>query len=118
MDAASGGVIRWYNARASVGVGSLGAWHRLRRGGEPLGLRFSTGALLWTRAEITVDQTLRTHVLGPGYRDFERDGSTIWAACGCDWVNGTPVKALVKLDVQGNHDTLWYTEAGTAPSAS
>jgi hypothetical protein len=59
-----------------------------------------------------VDKSLRAHALGPGYRDLERDGSTIWAACACDAVAGNPAKALVKLNTKGNRDSSWATEAG------
>jgi hypothetical protein len=69
---------------------------------------------LWSRATTTVDQSLRSHPLGAGYRDLEldADGSTIWAACACDAVDGNPAKALVKLDTEGAHDASWVAEAG------
>jgi hypothetical protein len=114
VDATTGGVIRWYNSERLGSVLAAPDLGRVYGGGVSLSaFDFSTGAKLWTRATTTVDQTLRTHYLQPGYRDLERDGQTIWAACGCDWVNGTPVKALVKLNVEGNHDASWITQAGT-----
>ena len=119
VDNTTGGVVRWYNSAVKLGsvlpAPDLG---RIYAGGVNLtAFDFQSGAKLWSRAKTTVNQTLRTHALGAGYRDLERDGQTIWAACGCDAVvapNGTsnPAKALVKLDTEGNHDPSWKTEAG------
>jgi hypothetical protein len=80
---------------------------------------------LWRGAQTIVDDSLRGHDLAPGYRDLEleADGSTIWAACGCDFVtapDGTtnPARALVKLDVvdsntgQAVHDPSWMARGG------
>src|SRR5215212_8712040 len=39
-------------------------------------------------------------------------GKAIWAACICDAVDSDPAKALVKLGIEGNHDTSWRTQAG------
>jgi hypothetical protein len=86
---------------------------------------FATGNRLWRGAKTVVDDSLRPHVLAPGYRDLEleADGSTIWAACGCDFVtapDGTvnAARALVKLDVvdsntgQADHDPSWVARGG------
>jgi hypothetical protein len=104
---------RWYD---SVPLESLLAAPDLGRvyaGGQSLSaFDFITGRKLWTRAKTTVDGSLYTHELSPGYRDLERDGSTIWAACGCDAVDGRRAKALVKLSTDGAHDASWVAEAG------
>jgi Ca2+-binding RTX toxin-like protein len=73
---------------------------------------FATGNKLWTQAEATVDSTLRSHPLQAGYRDLERDGSTIWAACACDAIktpDGTtfPTRSLVKLSTEGAYNASW-----------
>jgi hypothetical protein len=106
---------KWFNSERLGSVLAAQDLGRIYGGGVRLSA-FDVGSTtkLWSRARTTVDPNLRTHVLGAGYRDLERDGSTIWAACGCDWVDGVPVKALVKLNVEGNHDTSWFPQgAGT-----
>ena len=85
----------------------------------------ATGNRLWRGAMTVVDDSLRPHDLAPGYRDLEleADGSTIWAACGCDSVtapDGTtnPARALVKLDIvdsntgRADHDPSWVARGG------
>jgi hypothetical protein len=116
VDGTTGGVVRWYSqAQRLFSVLPAPDLGRIYGGGQSLtAFDFQSGNKLWTRATTTVDPDLRVHALGAGYRDLERDGSTIWAACGCDWVNGNPVKALVKLDTEGNLDTSWSPQgAGT-----
>jgi Ca2+-binding RTX toxin-like protein len=120
VDGTTGGVVRWYSqAQRLFSVLPAPDLGRIYGGGQSLtAFDFQSGNKLWTRATTTVDPDLRVHALGAGYRDLERDGSTIWAACGCDTVaalDGTPnpVKALVKLDTEGNLDTSWVTEAGS-----
>ena len=104
----AGGSPRWFNSPVLESLLAAPDLGRVYGGGVSLtAFDFESGNVLWTRAKTTVDQTLRTHYLKEGYRDLERDGSTIWAACGCDTVaapDGTPnaVKALVKLDTEGN----------------
>jgi hypothetical protein len=73
---------------------------------------FATGNELWTRAETTVNTSLRSASPSPGYRDLELVGSKIWAACACDYVDGEPAKALVKLSTEGVHDASWVAKAG------
>jgi hypothetical protein len=112
VDGTTGQVIRWYNSpviRSVLAVPQLG---RVYGGGVSLSAFEIGGNKLWSRATTTVDDSLRTHHLDPAYRDLEldADGSTIWAACACDAVNGNPVKALVKLDVEGNHDSSWVAD--------
>jgi hypothetical protein len=114
----AGKVIRWYNnaptLKSVLAAPGLG---KVYGGGVSLSaFDFTTGKKLWTRAKTTVDSTIRTHASSPAYRDLEldADGQTIWAACVCDAVNGDPAKAMVKLDIEGDHDTFWLTEAGEA----
>ena len=115
VDGSTGDVIRWYNSpslKTVLGAPDLG---RVYGGGVSLSaFDFTTGKKLWTRAKTTVDLSLRTHDSKPAYRDLEldADGQTIWAACICDAVNANPAKALVKLDIEGNHDVSWLAEAG------
>ena len=74
---------------------------------------FATGKKLWTKAKTTVDPTIRTHDSSPAYRDLELDanGETI---LGVHLRRGerNPAKAMVKLNIEGNHDASWLTEAG------
>jgi Ca2+-binding RTX toxin-like protein len=110
---------RWFNSpvlEALLVAPDLG---RVYGGGQSLAaFDFQSGKALWTKAKTTVDPLIHSHNLQAGYRDLERDGSTIWAACACDTVaapDGTPnpAKALVRLDTEGNHDPSWVSEAGT-----
>jgi hypothetical protein len=115
LDGATGKEIRWYGSTTLESVLAAPDMGRIYGGGVSLSaFDFATGKKLWTRAQTSVDTTLRSHALGPGYRDLERDGSTIWAACACDAVSGNPSKSLVKLDMEGNHDASWVAQnAGT-----
>jgi hypothetical protein len=115
VDGATGELIRWYDAPALKTVLAAPGLGRVYGGGVSLSaFEFATGKRLWTRAKTSVDPTIRIHDSKPAYRDLEldADGKTIWAACICDAVNGAPAKALVKLGIQGNHDTMWLTQAG------
>jgi hypothetical protein len=75
----------------------------------------ATGNRLWSRAQTFVDQTIHSHSPSVGYRDLERDGSTIWAACVCDDLSVSPSKALalLKLDLEGNRDASWVAKVGS-----
>jgi Ca2+-binding RTX toxin-like protein len=72
----------------------------------------ATGKLLWSRAKTAVDTTIHSHNPPAGYKDLERDGSTIWGACVCDDLSVSPSKAwaLVKLSTEGDHDTRWVAD--------
>jgi hypothetical protein len=118
VDGTTGNVIRWYNnsptLKSVLAAPGLG---RVYGGGVSLSaFDFATGKKLWTRSKTTVDPTIRPHDSSPAYRDLEldADGQTIWAACICDAVDGKPAKALIKLDIEGNHYASWVTEAGEA----
>src|ERR687890_246598 len=113
----AGQVIRWYNSPSLKSVLAAPGLGRIYGGGVSLSaFDFATGKKLWTKAKTTVDPTIRIHDSSPAYRDLEldADGKTIWAACICDAVDGKPAKALIKLDIDGNHDASWLTEAGEA----
>ena len=115
VDGATGKVIRWYDSPTLKTVLAAPGLGRVYGGGVSLSaFEFATGKRLWTRAKTSVDPTIRTHDSKPAYRDLEldADGTTIWAACICDAVNDEPAKALVKLGIEGNHDTSWLTQAG------
>jgi hypothetical protein len=112
VDGATGEVIRWYDsppvwsALAKPGLG------RIYGGGASLSaFDFDDGEKLWTRARASMNPGLRPNSNKSGYRDLELDGSTIWAACVCDSVDGNAAKALVKLDTEGNHDHSGVSEA-------
>jgi hypothetical protein len=114
VDGATGKVIRWYDSPALKTVLAAPALGTLYGGGRSLSaFEFATGKRLWTRAKTSVDPTIRIRDNKSAYRDLELDGRTIWAACICDAVDGDPAKALVRLDLDGNHDNSWLTEAGT-----
>jgi hypothetical protein len=113
VDGSTGKVIRWYDSPSLKTVLAAPGLGRVYGGGRSLSaFDFATGKELWSRAKTSVDPTLRTHDSKPAYRDLERDGRTIWAACICDAVNANPAKALVKLGIEGNHYTSWVTQAG------
>jgi hypothetical protein len=115
VNGTTGQVVRWFSSPALESVLAAPDLGRIYGGGVSLSaFDFASGKKLWSRTPTTVDTTLRSHALGPGYRDLERDGSTIWAACACDAVSGNPSKSLVKLDMEGNHDASWVAQnAGT-----
>src|SRR5919112_3741159 len=114
VDGNTGKVIQWYNApslRSALAAPDVG---RVYGGGVSLSAFELSGKKLWTKAKTTVDSSdYDTNVPSPGYRDLELDGSTIWAACACDTVEGEEAKALVKLRTDNNlstdgvHDASW-----------
>ena len=118
VDGATGKVVRWFGngpqkMQSVLAAPDLG---RVYGGGKSLqAFDFATGKKLWSRATTAVDQTIHSHSPAPGYRDLERAGSTIWAACACDDVNVSPSKALalVKLDTEGNRDASWVANVGS-----
>jgi hypothetical protein len=110
--AGAGRVIQWYNAPSLKSVVAAPKLGKVYAGGESLtAFDKDSGTKLWTKAKTTVNTTLYPDAPSPGYRDLERDGQTIWAACACDAVGGKAAKALVKLDLQGNRDASWRTAA-------
>jgi hypothetical protein len=115
LDGATGRVVSWYNAPALQSVLAAPTLGRVYGGGVSLSaFDFESGKKLWTRAKTTVDPDLRTHKTAPGYRDLELDGSTVWAACACDAIDGQPAKALAKLTTEGAYDPSWRADAGAA----
>jgi len=121
VDGTTGDVIQWYNApslKAALAAPDLG---RVYGGGVSLSAFELSGKKLWTEAKTTVNSSnYDTNVPTPGYRDLELDGSTIWAACACDTVEGEEAKALVKLRTDNNpstdgvHDASWIAGADPA----
>jgi Ca2+-binding RTX toxin-like protein len=115
VDGTTGKVVRWFNnspqkMQSVLAAPDLG---RVYGGGSSLSaFNSETGAKLWTRATTRVDQSIHSHSPAPGYRDLERDGSTIWAACACDDLSVSPSKplALIKLDTEGKRDTSWVAD--------
>ena len=112
VDGNTGKVIQWYNApslRSALAAPDVG---RVYGGGVSLTAFELSGKKLWSRAQTTVDSSLYpTNAPSPSYHDLELDGNTIWAACACDTVDGKVAKALVKLDLEGNHDASWRAAA-------
>jgi hypothetical protein len=107
----TGDVIRWYNAPSLKSVLAAPDLGRIYGGGVSLTAFDLSGKKLWTKAKTTVNSAWYPDPPTPGYRDLELDGQTIWAACACDAVDSNPAKALVKLDLQGNHDASWRAAA-------
>ena len=115
FNATTGELVRWFNSGTLESLLPAPYLGRVYAGGGSLtAFEFETGKRLWTRAKTSVDNTLRAHKTSAAYRDLELDGSTIWAACGCDAVDGKPAKALVKLNTEGAHDASWVAQAGKA----
>jgi hypothetical protein len=107
----AGQVIRWYNSPSLKSALAAPAVGRVYGGGESLTAFERGGKKLWTKAKTTVNTNLYPDAPSPSYRDLELDGQTIWAACACDAVGGRAAKALVKLDLGGNHDASWRAAA-------
>jgi hypothetical protein len=110
VDGTTGGLISWYNSAKLQSVLAAPDLGRIYGGGQSLSaFAVATGKLLWSRAKTAVDTSIHSHNPPAGYKDLERDGSTIWGACVCDDLSVSPSKALalVKLDTEGNHDTSW-----------
>src|SRR5687767_8659810 len=113
VDGGTGRVVRWFNSQRLGTVLAAPDLGRVYGGGNSLSaFGFESGQKLWTRARTTVDQTIHSHSPAPGYRDLERDGSTIWGACVCDDVSVSPSEALglIKLDTAGNHASGWVAD--------
>src|SRR5215217_4356072 len=110
LDGATGGLVRWYSSGRLYSVLAAPDLGRIYGGGLYLSaFDTATGKKLWSRAQTFVDQSIHSHNPPAGYRDLERDGSTIWGACVCDDLSASPSKAwaLVKLDTEGAHDASW-----------
>ncbi len=117
VDGLTGQVKKWYNSPSLRSVLAAPTLGRIYGGGTSLSaFDFATGQELWRRARTSVDLSLRPHNTVAAYRDLELDsgGQTIWAACACDTVDGVPTKALIKLNTEGIHDTLWRVEQAGA----
>src|SRR5215218_7740994 len=123
VDGTTKKVEQWYNAPSLKSVLAAPApdLARIYGGGVSLTAFKLGGGKLWTGAKTTVDSSdYSTNAPSPGYRDLELDGSTIWAACACDTVEGEEAKALVKLRTDNNpstdgvHDASWIAGADPA----
>jgi hypothetical protein len=110
LDGTTGDLVRWYNSGKLQSVLAAPDLGRIYGGNASLSaFDVTTGKKLWSRAKTAVDQSIHSHDPPAGYRDLERDGSTIWGACVCDDVSVSPSKALalVKLSTEGNGDASW-----------
>jgi hypothetical protein len=114
VDGVTGGLVRWYSSnRRLYSVLAAPDLGRIYGGGLYLSaFDVATGKLLWNRAQTFVDQSIHSHNPPVGYRDLERDGSTIWGACACDDLSVSPSKALavVKLNTEGERDASWVAK--------
>jgi hypothetical protein len=114
VDGTTGGLIRWYiSDRRLYSVLAAPDLGRIYGGGLYLSaFDVATGKRLWSRAQTFVDQSVHSHNPPVGYKDLERDGSTIWAACVCDDLSVSPAKALglVKLSTEGTRDASWVAQ--------
>lgn len=82
------------NGRVYAGGTKLAAWDA------------ATKQRLWAgRSTLTIDDSLRGHKTSPAYRELLWKDNLIYAACQCDALDGTAVKAMVRLDAEGQHDT-------------
>ena len=113
VDGTTGGLVRWYNSAKLQSVLAAPDLGRIYGGGLYLSaFDVNTGKLLWSRAQTFVDQSIHSHSPPAGYKDLERDGSTIWAACVCDDLSVSPSKALavLKLNTEGERDSSWVAD--------
>jgi hypothetical protein len=116
VDGTTGGLVRWYNSPKLYSVLAAPDLARIYGGGVSLSaFEVATGKLLWSRAKTFVDQSIHSHNPPVGYKDLERDGSTIWAACVCDDLSVSPSKAwaLLKLSTEGERDASWVANVGS-----
>jgi hypothetical protein len=116
VDGTTGDLVRWYNSGRLQSVLAAPDLGRIYGGNASLSaFEVATGKKLWSRAKTAVDQSIHSHNPPAGYKDLERDGSTIWAACVCDDVSVSPSKAwaLLKLDTEGTHDASWVANVGS-----
>ena len=113
VDGNTGGLLSWYNSAKLQSVLAAPDLGRIYGGGQSLSaFEVATGKLLWSRAKTFVDQSIHSHNPPAGYKDLERDGSTIWGACVCDDLSVSPSKAwaLVKLSTEGERDPSWVAD--------
>jgi hypothetical protein len=112
----TGAVIDWYGAPLTKTVLAASDLNRIYAGGKSLSAFAVGGKKLWTRTPVGIDDSLRGHNTPAAYRDLERDGGVIWAACQCDSAGGSPSKALIKLDTDGNRSS--FTPNNIGPTAT
>lgn len=105
VDAAGG--TKWFG-KAPVGKAVLTTSSRIYSAGRKISAWTYDGSKVFGgKTRVVVDDTLRGHKTSPAYRDLLWLGGAIYAACQCDHLDslsGTPVKALIRLDADGNHD--------------
>ena len=116
VNGSSGAVIDWYGAPLIKTVLAAPDLNRIYAGGKSLSAFAVGGKKLWTRTPVGIDDSLRGHNTPAAYRDLERDGGVIWAACQCDSAGGSPSKALIKLDTDGNRSS--FTPNNIGPTAT
>lgn len=112
----TGAVIDWYGAPLTKTVLAASDLSRIYAGGKSLSAFSLGGKKLWSKTPVGIDDSLRGHDTPAAYRDLERDGNVIWAACQCDSAGGSPSKALIKLDTDGNRQS--FTPSNIGPTAT
>jgi hypothetical protein len=81
------------NGRVYAGGTSLAAWDA------------ATKQRLWAgRSAVSINKSLRGHKTPAAYREMLWKDGVIYVACQCDALDGTLVKAMVRLDADGRHD--------------
>jgi hypothetical protein len=74
---------------------------------------------VWSgRSAVTTNPALRAHTTKPAYRDLMWKDNAIYAACQCDALEGTAVKALVRLSTDGIHDPSFAPSGLNADGAA
>ena len=104
----STGALRWFKAVPTTKA-VLVSGGNVYAGDVTLGLwNAATGASVWkTRTKLTIDDTIRGHSTSPAYRQLVLANGALFAACQCDFADGKPVKALIKLGTDGVLDPSW-----------
>jgi Ca2+-binding RTX toxin-like protein len=113
VNGATGGNIRWYNSAKLQSVLAAPDLGRIYGGGVYLSaFDVNTSKPLWSQAQTFVDTRIHSHNPPAGYKDLERDGSTIWGACVCDDLSVSPSRALalIKLSTEGERDATWVAQ--------
>jgi len=110
----TGAIVDWYTAPLTKAVLAAADLNRIYAGGLSLSAFTIGGGKLFTKARVAIDGSLRGHNTPAAYRDIERDGGVLWAACQCDSADGSPSKALIKLDTNGNRLSFTPNNVGTS----
>ena len=115
VNGSTGGSAVWFQGAPIAKAVEVASNGRVYAGGTTLAAWSLTGTKIFAgKTKVTIDPSLRAHTAVPAYRDLLFDGSALWAACHCDTAGGSPSKAFIKLDADGNRLAFEPQGAGEA----